>query len=650
MKGWSATIVRFVLVVILAGACQADGIVKLSPHVLIYQDTVNGAFIERDPILQKERKTGTQKDGRTLVVYGDPAGHLKKADKVLFTHSRRDVIWAGRKLIENGAEAVVPLGEVDNFTKADDFWLSFIKDRYHDYKQQTTKIPTEPLRVNRAVSGGDILDWEGISIRVLDTGGYTRGSVSYFIDIDGLRYGFVGDIIYGDGHLMDLYSLQDAVPEARIGGYHGYAGRLGELIGSLRKVSDQKPDILVPAHGPVIKNPKAAIELLIRRLQAAYKNYLSINAGHWYFKDRYKTLATRVLGADADVDWMVYSAVIKKTPPGWVIPIHNSRLLLSRDGAGFLIDCGSETIIREIIKLRESGRLSELNGLFITHYHDDHTNKVSELVEEFKCPVYACRELRDILEHPEKYRLPAMTSDGITNLTAVADGHKMRWKEFSFTFYYFPGQSLYHDALLVEKDGGEKVFFIGDSFTPSGIDDYCLQNRNILQQGMGYFYCLDLLRKMPADCLLINQHVLEPFGFGQEQLEHMTEVLKKRRQILADLFPWDEPNYGIDERWARIYPYGQEAKVGQRVDIAVKILNHSSSSKAYTVSPNVPEGFRLEPKKASVNIKPGNKAEVRFEIIVPKQVSKRVYVITSDIKFDKWDLHRWCEAMIEIYP
>lgn len=634
MKQRSATIAGLIVVSIVTVVCHADSIVRPSPHVSVRQNTVNGVFIE--------------KNGRTLVVYGDPSGSLKKADKVLFTHSRRDVVCTGRKLVENGAESVVPANEANKFTRVDDFWSSFVKGRFNDYHQQTTKILTKPLKVNRTVSEADTIDWQDLTTTVIDTPGYTRGSISYFMTVDGLKYGFVGDIIFGNGHLLDLYSLQDAVPQAKIGGYHGYAGRLGELIKSLCKVVEQNPNILVPARGPVITNPKIAIERLIRRLQAAYKNYLSINAGHWYFKDRYETLAARVLEAPAQVDWMPYATVVKKRPPSWVIPIHNSRLLLSEDGAGFQIDCGSDAIIREILKLRENGRLSRLDGLFITHYHNDHTNKVPELVSEFDCPVYACERSKDILIHPQAYRLPCLTSNAIAKLTAVPDGYKMRWKEFNLTFHYFPGQTLYHDALLVEKDGGEKIFLIGDSFTPSGIDDYCLQNRNFLREGMGYFYCLDFLRKMPLDYLLINQHVLEPFRFSRDQLDHMTSVLEERRRILADLFPWDDANYGIDERWAGIYPYGQKAKPGQQLEIAVKILSHSDSHKVYTVKPNVPDGFRLKPDKGSINAEPGKEAEFCFRVTVPNNVTKSPHVITADIEFDKWVLHQWCEAMIEI--
>lgn len=628
-------ITGLLLLGIFAGASGAGNVRELSPHVSVCQDSVNGVFIEQA--------------GRVLVIYGDPSGRLAQADKVLFTHSRRDVVWAGRKLVQSGAESIVPQSEADKFDKIDQFWSDFVQKRFHDYNQQTTKILTEPLSVSRTVSEGDTIEWEDLSIQVLETPGYTRGSVSYFMDVDGRRHGFVGDLIYGDGQIMDIYSLQDAVGEAKIGGYHGYAGRIGDLIASLRKVLEQNPDILIPARGPVIEEPASAVKLLIQRLRAAYSNYLSINAGHWYFKERYDTLATRALGSPERVDWMPYATVVKKAPPDWVIPIRNSRLLVSADGSGFLIDCGSSAIIAEVVKLVKSGRVSGVDGVYITHYHDDHTDKIGELVQEFNCPVYSCLELADILEHPEAYRLPCLTPNPIANLTSLADGHKMRWKEFNLTSYDFPGQTIYHGALLAERDDGQKIFFIGDSFTPSGIDDYCLLNRNLLHEGMGYDYCLDILRKMPQDYLLVNQHVVEPFRYDKDQIEHMANMLAKRKKIMADLFPWNEPNYGIDERWARIYPYGQRTAPGQTVEVSIKILNHSSSPEVFTVRPNVPEGFGLVPEKISESIGPHRQSDMRFRVIVPSNVSKDIQIITCDVEFDEWELRHWCECMVEIH-
>jgi len=608
----------------------------LSPSVRLIPGPVNGVVIRRSE--------------HTLVVYGDPAGTVVQTDMVLLTHSRRDVIWAARTLIEQGAKAVVPAAEVSAFTEATEFWKGFVTTRFHDYHQQTTKVPIAPLRVDHAVQDGDTIAWQDLSLKVIGTPGYTRGAVSYIAQIDGIKYAFVGDTIYGDGHLLDLYSLQDAVAEAQIRGYHGYAGRIGELIESLRTLLALAPDVLVPARGPVIRDPEAAIKKLIDRLQAAYTNYLSINAGRWYFKEQYDTLAQRVLGTASEVPWMDWATTIQETPPSWMIPIHNSRLLLSESGAGWLIDCGSQAIIDEIKKLRDAGRLTSLEGLFITHYHDDHTDKINELRAVFPCPVYVTPLMEDILRHPHAYRLPAMTSQAIADPTVIPDRHTRRWREFQLTFYDYPGQTLYHSALLVEHDKGEKLFFLGDSFTPSGIDDYCLLNRNLMHEGEGYLYCLDVLETLPTDCLLVNEHVGPAFRFDKPQLAHMRSVLTQRTKLLAELFPWDEANYGIDERWARIYPYGQTARPGQTVKLEIRILNHSDRTHDYTVTPHVPDGFRVEPPQAHLEIDPRKEAASVFRVTVPLSASPHPAVITADVAFDQWDLRHWCEAILQIEP
>jgi hypothetical protein len=68
-------------------ACSGDDSslskISLSPHVTFHPGPVNSVVIE--------------KNGHRLVVYGDPFFHVESADFVLFTHGRRDVVWAGKK-------------------------------------------------------------------------------------------------------------------------------------------------------------------------------------------------------------------------------------------------------------------------------------------------------------------------------------------------------------------------------------------------------------------------------------------------------------------------------------------------------------------------------------------------------------------------
>ncbi|MBP7050157.1 MAG: MBL fold metallo-hydrolase [Phycisphaerae bacterium] len=637
LRNWATAIAGSFLVTTIPDLCLGGVTEALSPHVSIRPGPVNGVAIERD--------------GRRLVVYGDPQQSWKTAEIVLFTHARRDIAWAGRALVDGGAESVVPASEADQFSKAQEFWSAFWDKRFHDYAQQSTRVPVAPIRVGRTVREGDRISWRDLTVHVLDTPGYTRGSVSYLVEIDGLRYAFVGDLIYGDGRIMDLYSLQDAVAQAQIGGYHGYAGRIGDLIASLRKVAAQKPDLLVPARGPVIREPAVAIERLIRRLEAAYENYLSISAGRWYFHDQYDVLAARALGAGGTVSWMLYAATIEKAPPDWIVPIHNSRLVLARDKSGFLIDCGSTAIIEELRKLKDQGRLTRIEGLFITHYHDDHTDRINDFLKDNPCPVYVTPVMEDATRRPGDYRLPAMTANAIDAITVVPDGHRVSWKEFTLTFYDFPGQTIYHDALLVERDTGERIFFVGDSFTPSGLDDYCLQNRNLLHPGEGYLRCLDLVQHtIPPDALLINEHVLEPFRFDAGQLKHMESVFKRRAELLRELFPWDEPNYGIDEQWARIHPYGQEVQAGRWTNLAVKILNHSPTANTFTVAVNPPQGCRIEPNETSVTARPGQQVEISFKLRVGDRSPGEVCVVTADVQVGPWDLRQWCEALVKVAP
>ena len=84
----------------------------------------------------------------------------------------------------------------------------------------------------------------------------------------------------------------------------------------------------------------------------------------------------------------------------------------------------------------------------------------------------------------------------------------------------------------MEKSNGEAVFFTGDSFTPAGIDDYCFQNRNILHEGTGYLYCLEVLKKLPPNVMLSNQHIKPLFRFSPQQLDHMTTILWERNVII----------------------------------------------------------------------------------------------------------------------
>lgn len=603
---------------------------KVTKSMKIVKGPVNGVFIERGRKL--------------LVVYGDPSGSDAKADIVLFTHFRRDVTWAGIKLLDSGARGVAPDGEKAYFISADSVINRIPEARFHDYYCQTTRFPVKSLNISRFVAEGDVISWEGIDFMVLYSPGYTRNAVSYLAKIDGMKVAFTGDLIYGNGQLIDIYSLQDSYQST--GGYHGYASRLGDLIASLQLVRDWKPDIIIPSRGPVIYDPVSAIDSLTERIRGIYRNYLSISALKWYFPDRMPGLAEHVLGPGIAVGPMKYADIIRYDRPVWCRQISNSNLVIAEDSSAFVIDCGTRDAYRRVMELVNSGRIKTIEGVFITHYHDDHTEYINDIAGKFNCPVYAIEELKDILKNPGAYRLPCLTTRPVNKLTVKKDGDRMSWKDFELTFYYFPGQTFYHDAILFRKKGGESVFFIGDSFTPSGIDDYCLLNRNLLHEGQGYFYCLDILEKMPQGILLANQHVEPLFSFSAEQLDFMKLKLAERNKLFGELFPWDDINYGIDEQWIAAYPYVQNAVSGRSMEISLRLTNHSVQKQTFYVIANPHGDLLCKNRKVKASIEPGATETFDFEAEIKEKAASGVKIVTFDVGSDGMEFKDFCEAFI----
>ena len=164
---------------LLAGCSQGS---RLPRSLTILPGAINGAVIARS--------------GSTIAFYGDPAGRLRNVEKVFLTHHRRDVAWAALELSQQGARVVAPAAELPYLEGATGFWDEFRAARFHDYAQQSTKILTVPLAVQEPARGGSPIHWRGLTIEVLDTPGYTRGAVSYIVELEGKRIAF--------DHMVDL--------------------------------------------------------------------------------------------------------------------------------------------------------------------------------------------------------------------------------------------------------------------------------------------------------------------------------------------------------------------------------------------------------------------------------------------------------------
>jgi glyoxylase-like metal-dependent hydrolase (beta-lactamase superfamily II) len=480
---------------------------------------------------------GVVRDGdRVLVI--DPSEDVGPIDTALVTHYHRD----GMAALPPDARLLAPASEAHLIADAEAYWAA-PTSRWHAYHYRPFfQVPAASRPVAGTLADGDTLTWGAARITALATPGHTDGSLSYLVEVDGRRVCFTGDLLYAPGQLWDLHSLQQGgrFPEGEVWDYHGFLGAREALAAGMARVT--AAELLVPAHGMLMPEPQAAVQCTLARLDALYRNYASTSALHHYMPFLFA-------GLPAGDTWGTTAA-----PPAWLTHDSTTWTLHSADGAVFVMDCGSEAVVDA---LRRAGRPVE--GLWITHYHDDHVDGVPAFQAAFPCPLHADASVAAVIRDPAAWRLPCLSPAVCRVDHVTGHGESWTWREFTLTAYHFPGQTLYHGGLLVEGRG-RRLFFVGDSFAPSGMDDYCPLNRNSLGAGTGFDACLALLQAIRPDGLL-NPHVDTIFSFTDAALRTMRDRLAARVELLAALSPWPAPDFALDPFWARLHPCGATAEL-----------------------------------------------------------------------------------------
>jgi diadenosine tetraphosphatase ApaH/serine/threonine PP2A family protein phosphatase len=253
--------------------------------------------------------------------------------------------------------------------------------------------------------------------------------------------------------------------------------------------------------------------------------------------------------------------------------------------------------------------------------------------------------MRDILEHPRAYKMPCLYPESIRVDHPLAEDEVINWKGFQMRAFYFPGQTLYHDGLLISREGTQ-VFMSGDSFANWGIDDYCSYNRNFVgRDGVlrGYERCLDLLERLNPS-LLVAAH-WGPLPISLSYIRTTRGLLEERAKLLQPLFPWDDPNFGLDPEWLRAYPYRQTARPGESFSLEVKIYNHSDSPRLALAAIAAPLRWKVShPLEATVA--PHTEGTLRFTLMPPSDAQGRT-VLGVNIRFGGRDLGEFAEAIVD---
>lgn len=652
-----------------ATQAKAPALRKITEHLWVYPGPINvGVLRQGDRALLIDCGDGSvadslRKDG------------VKTIERVIFTHHHRDQCCGVAPLVAAGARIGVPEAERKFFAAA----LGAFDRRYVNlwYPNGPSFALTENIRVDAGYKDGQTFKWGAAEIRAMATPGHTSGSMSYEVIADGKKVIFCGDCIYDDGQIWDLYSLNREYgpfgasvtdkngvsvkyPVVGWSDYEAFLGAKRILQDSLRRIKEAKPELLVPSHGRIMHDPAKAIAALVSRLNLCLDNYLAVSHLRWDFAE-YFNACTDNARKDFLPLWKDGKSIRVKPNPACVS--HRgatSWVLKSKDGAALVADYETG-VEKELQAMVQKGEITGVECLWISHYHDDHC-RAGALAFRKAFPaarVIADSRVAQIITAPAAAPpLPCLNPEKVQVDRVTRDGQAWQWHEFKLTAYQFPGQTLYHGALLAETRD-LRILFVGDSLTAGGIEDYCAYNRNFLGKGVGYDRCLELVEKLRPTHMLYA-HKAQAFAYTAQDCRFMRDNLARREKLFGAILPWDNPNYGTDPWWVMCRPYELHVKAGGKAAWDMIVMNHSSAPRqaaGRAVPPRSWGGKALAPASMSdasdwprTEIPARSEGRVRLALAVPAHAPPGQYVVPVDVRYGSMVLPQFTVVLIVIAP
>lgn len=519
-----------------------------------------------------------RKNGHALLIdapeFPDKPGLQETVDGILLTQHRRP--HSGGVTCWN-APVWATAEEALLLENADKVW-STGHGKYHRYACIPDRFsPFAGIKVQRVLEDAEVISWQGMTITVVKFSALSHGDCGYLVEDGGKKVFFCGGLAMAGGKIREVYSFQKALPDMM--GYHGYLGGLVNWCKGMERVKKLMPDMMMPAWGDTEEAPLACLELLERRLRNYARVYVRGSAVRYYFPEEFRKGFEVPMGMEEPL----YTSALG-VHPGWLQRIGEttSYLITAPSGKAILIDTGDREAIDYLLQETAAGRITHLDACWITHAHDDHLNSAWMLVHEFDCDLITTAAVAEVCSQPAAWFLPALPDCNL-KCRVLEDGFTWQWEGFRLTAMHLPGQCIAHAGLLVEKDG-DKILLCGDSFAPTGLDDYCAENRNLPGKGRGYDLCVKRLGQYGVR-QLVNQHQTDPFIYDENYLLHLCSTITEREACLAQLLPSDI-GFGVDPQWLRAWPMEQTVTVGAPMRISAQITAHGDHT--IRIIPHVP--------------------------------------------------------------
>jgi glyoxylase-like metal-dependent hydrolase (beta-lactamase superfamily II) len=578
-------------------------------------------------------------DASVLIDLGDGSvlDHLaeigvKSVEWVLFTHHHREQCQGAERLAGRGIQVAVPDAEKALFTSPLDFrkWRPTLNDAFSVYGASYVRPPMMPINVDRTFQKMDDFSWHGLEFWCVDSRGNSPGGMTYLLKRREGWIAFSGDVML-DGSL--LHNWFDTEWD------YGFAKGLYSLFSAAALLDDFNPWMLLPSHGPVVKDARPQLKVYQDKLRELAKHYVR---GYELFT--FASAAQDRVSKPTVVPhvWQITPHLYKfKGPDYWP----NFTLLMSDSGHALVIDCGLfniEFLDKALERMHDRLGLKQIDAVLVTHMHGDHCQEAPHLRERWGAKLWTMDRVAPICENPEHYDYSAPINtyqkgfERVKFDRVLRDGETFSWEGYNLTVDWMPGQTEFALCLHGEIDG-QRVVFTGDNIcasttdpTQTGHEAVVARNSCVLEDG--YLYAAGVLHALQPD-LIIGGHswvMPQPAALIAQYRRGAVAL----RAAFQELSPDADYRYIFDPYWVRAEPYRSVIQPGEVVDLAVEVRNFRVQPQTHRIEIRTPKGITAEP--AFLEGKLGAEARIKFplRLTAAKDAAQGLQLVTFDITLD----------------
>ena len=597
------------------------------PDLFVWDDTCN-VYVLRDGETALLIDLG---DGSVLPHLADIG--IKRIEWLLLTHHHREQCQGIHRLDRSMTKVAVPKAEQLLFEKPTDYrkWFPTLGDTYSVYGASYVRPLQKSIPFDQVLEAGKPFLWHAYEIQCLDTPGHSPGSMSYVIRQQGKSIACTGGVVHDGAKMTTWFDTEWD---------YGFAKGIDTLLKSVDLLIDQRLDLALPSHGPVIRNPKEQLATYREKLTSFRQSYVR----------GYSVFDSKEHERDSISKPTAVPLISQVTPHLYKLSHKtqgkNFAIIVSDSGHGLILDAGlfSKAMLEEIIAgLKAHMGLKEIDAFWISHMHGDHFLLGPTLKEKYGAKAWTLDRIVDKCEHPRRYDYAALVSaygdgfDGMKIDKGFRDGESIEWEGYKIQVDWMPGQTEFGCCLWLDIDG-KRIAFTGDNLfgnpadkKQNGHEAVVARNSAIFEEGylLGSKYLKDL---KPDIVMGSHSYVMhDPAEFLNRYHEWSKEIIQHYRGLLPD----KDYEYLFDPYWVSAYPYRVDFSHSDMQQVTVTVRNFRESAQRHHIELKLPLGLTAEPAVLDGTINGKSRQSYPVKLTIKREViAAGVQIVPFDITLD----------------